>query len=190
MATVAVFLALGGGAYALNLGRNSVGAKQIRTNAVRAAEIQAGQVGAAEIGDGQVGAAEIGDGQVGSAEIGAGQVQPGDVAAALGLSCPGATLYHEGACIETAARAISGDFGTALTDCKDEGRRLPTAAELQGFRLREGITLQGAEWSSTRTVSPDATGTLRILTVEDDGDEPADFLSSTLLYRCVALASG
>jgi hypothetical protein len=34
MATVAVFFALGGGAYAVSLKRNSVGAKQLKTNAV------------------------------------------------------------------------------------------------------------------------------------------------------------
>jgi len=41
MATVAVFLALGGGAYAaIQLPRNSVGAKQIKRNAVRSSEVK------------------------------------------------------------------------------------------------------------------------------------------------------
>ena len=38
MATVAVFIALGGGAYAVSLKRNSVGSKQIKANAVKASE--------------------------------------------------------------------------------------------------------------------------------------------------------
>ena len=41
MATIAVFIALGGSSYAaMNLPRNSVGANEIRTGAVRSAEIK------------------------------------------------------------------------------------------------------------------------------------------------------
>ena len=44
MATVAVFIALGGTSYALTLPRNSVGASQIRENAVGASELRRGAV--------------------------------------------------------------------------------------------------------------------------------------------------
>jgi hypothetical protein len=59
MATLAVFLALGGGAWALS--RNSVGAKQIKKNAVRAPEIKKNAVRAAEIRADAVGATEVAD---------------------------------------------------------------------------------------------------------------------------------
>jgi hypothetical protein len=39
MATIAVFIALGGTSYALTLPRNSVGSKQLRANSVRSSEI-------------------------------------------------------------------------------------------------------------------------------------------------------
>jgi hypothetical protein len=51
MATVAVFLALGGGAYALSIPRDSVGARQIKRNAVRASEVKAGAVRSSEVKD-------------------------------------------------------------------------------------------------------------------------------------------
>jgi hypothetical protein len=48
-ASVALFLALSGGAYALAIPRNSVGARQIRAGAVRASEIAHGAVRADEL---------------------------------------------------------------------------------------------------------------------------------------------
>ena len=55
MATLAVFIALGGTAYAVSqLPANSVGAKQIKTNGVGAPEIKAGAVGASEVADGSL----------------------------------------------------------------------------------------------------------------------------------------
>jgi hypothetical protein len=51
-ATIALFVALGGGAYAaVALPKNSVKARQIATNAVRASEIKRGGVGSAEVKD-------------------------------------------------------------------------------------------------------------------------------------------
>ena len=45
MASIAVSVAMGGGAYALTLPRNSVGSPQIKRNAVGASEIRQGAVG-------------------------------------------------------------------------------------------------------------------------------------------------
>jgi hypothetical protein len=49
IALVALFVALGGGAYAAGLGKNSVGAKQIKKGAVRSAEIKNGAVKRADL---------------------------------------------------------------------------------------------------------------------------------------------
>src|SRR3954454_10396743 len=55
MSTLAVFIALGGGAYAAaRLPHNSVGAQQIRANAVGASEIRASAVRSSELHDGSV----------------------------------------------------------------------------------------------------------------------------------------
>lgn len=51
MASVAVFLAMGGGAYALSIPRNSVGAQQIKKNAVGASEITKSAVRSSEVRD-------------------------------------------------------------------------------------------------------------------------------------------
>lgn len=51
MATIAVFVALGGGAYAATLPRNSVGPAQLRANSVGASETAVGSVASPEVRD-------------------------------------------------------------------------------------------------------------------------------------------
>ena len=76
-----------------------------------------------------------------------GQVKLADTNVGLRLHCPTGTRYHEGACIEKVARPPM-TWTPAANDCKDEGRRLPTVAELSTFRLEPGIALGGpVEWT-------------------------------------------
>lgn len=70
MATVAVFLALGGGAYAAaKLPRNSVGAKQLRTGSVGRSELHKGSVGRSELRKGAVRSRAVKDGNLGVRDL-------------------------------------------------------------------------------------------------------------------------
>jgi hypothetical protein len=78
MATIAVFLALGGTSVAaVQLARNSVGAKQIKRDAVRAAELRAGAVRSAEVRDGALTGADVRDGSLTAADLAAGLLGAG-----------------------------------------------------------------------------------------------------------------
>ncbi len=211
MATLAVFIALGGGVYAASLSKNSVKAKQIAKDAVRASEIKAdavgsseisngaigggeigeGAVGAAKIGDGAVGTAKIADGAVGAAKIGDGQVGLSETAAELGFQCPTGTSYLEGACIETDLRP-GAVWGTAGDTCVGLNRRLPTIAELHQFRLEPGITLIAiGEWTDTRHGDDDGTTiTNFVQVVNDNGVQSEVAVGAARQYRCVASPSG
>ena len=88
MATLALFLAIGGGAAfaATNLGKNSVGPKMIKPNAIGPAKIKAGAVTADKLANGAVGATKLAPGSVGTAQLGSGtvgfaQLAPGSVKA-------------------------------------------------------------------------------------------------------------
>ncbi len=59
---IALFIALGGTAYAASLPRNSVGPKQLKRNAVSSPKIQRGAVTAAKVRDGSLSAAEFAPG--------------------------------------------------------------------------------------------------------------------------------
>lgn len=124
MATAAVFIALGGGAYALTRGevkskhiaKNAVKAKQIRDGHVRSAELAAGAVGAAKIADGAIGAAKIADGAVGSAKIGSDQVGPEQIADVGALSAVGEVVPPG----QTITLARNGPL-TITGECRDQG---------------------------------------------------------------------
>jgi hypothetical protein len=74
MSVLAVFIALGGTAVAVGVGRNDVGSPQLRPGAVR------------------------------SADIANRQVKPIDTARSLGFDCPDRTRYSAGVCLELAGR--------------------------------------------------------------------------------------
>jgi hypothetical protein len=61
MATMAVFLALGGGAYAISVPRNSVGSKQLKKGAVASRNIKKGAVASRNIKNGAVSGAKVRD---------------------------------------------------------------------------------------------------------------------------------
>jgi hypothetical protein len=70
MATVAVFIALGGVSYAaLKLPKNSVGSKQLKKSAVTSAKLKDGAVTAAKVADGAIAGAKIGDGGVFASKV-------------------------------------------------------------------------------------------------------------------------
>jgi len=95
--------------------------------------------------------------------------------------CPSGTLFHEGACIETAKRGTIG-YPNAAASCLQDGRRLPTVAELQTFRLREGQDFDAAEYTSHAWVNE--SGQIRTMMVTPSGSlAPATFNAA---FRCVA----
>jgi hypothetical protein len=61
MSTVAVFVALGGGAYALSVPKNSVGTRQIKRSAVTSAKIRRSAITGAKIKQGAVTSAQVRD---------------------------------------------------------------------------------------------------------------------------------
>jgi hypothetical protein len=86
MSVVAVFIALGGSAYAFKLGKNSVGTKQLKKNAVTAAKIKNDAVTGAKIKSDAVTGAKIKDASVTGSELAAGAVDSSKLAANSVLS--------------------------------------------------------------------------------------------------------
>jgi hypothetical protein len=82
VAYVALFVALGGGAYAVSNG--SITSKKIAKNAVKARHIQDGQVRAPEVADGSLTGTELADGSVTGADVDEGSL--GQVASAARAS--------------------------------------------------------------------------------------------------------
>ena len=155
LALIALFVALGGTAYAAS----KIGPNDIAKNAVRSKHIKNNGV------------------------------KLKDTSTQLHLKCPGSTRYHEGACIETAARTAA-DWDAAHDDCADEGKRLPSLSELDGFRSVSGVTLNGFEWTGDLWYEPQAPSEIGGWGLGDSGGaSPASF-SAERAYRCVARPLG
>jgi hypothetical protein len=74
IATIALFVTLGGAAVAAGIHKNSVGPKQLKRGAVTSAKIRKGAVTNGKLGPNSVGPGNIGNGAVTSAKLGAGSV--------------------------------------------------------------------------------------------------------------------
>jgi len=77
VAYLALFLALGGSAYAFHLGKNSVGPKQLKKNSITTAKIKGNAVTAAKIASNAVDGTKVGDGSLTGSDI-----QPGSLTGA------------------------------------------------------------------------------------------------------------
>jgi hypothetical protein len=81
MATIAVFVALGGTSIAaVSLSKNSVGAKQIKRNAVRAPEVNRNAVGASELRANAVAGGDVADGSLGTLDLADSSINAGKLA--------------------------------------------------------------------------------------------------------------
>lgn len=69
MSVVAVFIAIGGGAYAAGLARDSVKSKQIAANAVKQSELAGGAVSSDKLADGSVTTAKIANDAVDGSKV-------------------------------------------------------------------------------------------------------------------------
>jgi hypothetical protein len=132
MATLAVFIALGGTGYAAikigtkNIRNNSVRTQDVRNNNLRGKDLRENTVGGREI--------RISDlptvpraGTAGNADT-----LNGRSAEDLRVKCPAGTVFTAGGCFETAPRAAR-LHNSAAEVCGREGRRLPTFGELLGY---------------------------------------------------------
>ena len=138
MATVAVFLALGGSAIALS--KNSVGTRQLKKNAVTTKKIKNNAVTAAKIRSGSIGGGKLADGSIGIAQVNA----------SLHLLCRNGTQYLMGGCIENNPRGTL-PYGNAQVACQDSGGRLPNPSEL--FTLaKRGVVFGARELTDVLTL--------------------------------------
>lgn len=205
-ATLALFIALGGSSYAFTIPRDSVGARQIRTNAVRSSEVAARAIGSSELRNNSIKGQDVDEStlgvvpRAGSANAAAIADQAavaldasklgGAEASSFRVGCPGAapaTQAYAGICMETAIRG-SLDYNGATQVCEDAGRRLPTAAELNGFRRVPGVTLSAGEMAADLFDDADAAApaAMRYVVLSDGAVDGGNDLTTVAPYRCAA----
>jgi hypothetical protein len=141
MATVAVFIALGGASYAATqLPKNSVGAKQLRKNAVTTAKIKNGAVTAKKVKDGSLTGNVLADGTITGAKVQDGSLSGADInqssltslrlpnliGLAMNNDCTAAVPFPSGVFTEAVGDACKVTFASSILSC--------TAVATVGYR--------------------------------------------------------
>jgi hypothetical protein len=157
MSVLAVFIALGGTAIAINVRRNSVGSPQLRQGAVR------------------------------SGDIGNRQVSPIDTARALGFDCPAGTQYVGGVCIEPASRTASSQRVAEERCFRIGRRLPTVAElQLFRFEQGVSLA-QGGEWTSAYVAYRDFNALWGVLVLPAEPyTSLAPRFDSAFPFRCVA----
>ena len=186
MATVAVFLALGGISYAaLKLPKNSVGTKQLKKNAVTGPKVKADALTGGDIKETTLGTVPSAtDSQT------VGGLTASRLMDASKLHCPSGLIQMAGVCFEAVEKEY-GQYFEALEICENKGMRLPLIGELIAFEKEhpsdpgpeeewvEGLTYYGGETGFVGLIVK-ASPTLVVIAEAYTVGEP---------FRCVVPAS-
>ena len=160
MATIAVFIALGGTSYAvLHIGSgdvtdNSLRSRDVRNNTLRSRDIRDHTLRARDLRRESLGAGAIKESALGTVPKAADAERVGGFTVNdIRLRCPPDTLAKAGVCVETSSREPAGFLG-ALDRCNQAGRGLITMAQLDPFARSNG-PLPQTEWTSSVYSNPE-----------------------------------
>jgi len=183
MATLAVFIALGGSSYAAL----RIGSKEIRNNSVRSKDVRNRSLTGSDVAKNRVGGGAIKEstlGQVPSA--GNADRVGGRTAEELRVKCPAGTVPGGGVCIEENPSPPL-PYGIATDQCIIRGRSLPTYGNLRA-RVASGQfpLAPGGEFTSNVY---EGSGNLRVVILSDPTGSAVfqDALTpAARSYRCIA----
>ncbi len=177
IATLALFISLGGGAWALAknsvdsraIENGSVRSQELKDDDVRGADIEANAVTGSAVADGAVGAAEVADGSVAAAELATGAVGSVEVAD----NSLGTADINESALFNDDSLTGS-DLDEATLDGVQEGTGATEMAGEEGIALFDEVTIfesGGASFVYTCAGAP-------ILTYDNQSGAEARFFAS------------
>jgi hypothetical protein len=186
VATLALFLALGGVSYGLTVGsgaiiNNSVRTQDLRNNDIRSRDIRNRTIIGRDVLTNTITGLQVREGSL--EKVPDADRLDGQESASFRVRCPSGTVFHAGSCFETGARPEQ-DFADASRLCGTANRRLPLLSELESLRQEPGITLaDGVEAELTANVWELPA---RVLAIDDGGNIEDIAYATPKQYRCVA----
>jgi hypothetical protein len=123
MSTLAVFIALGGSAYAVG----KISGSQLQNRSVSGKKLKRNTIGGATIKESRLGRVPLARRAGNSLRL------QGLDADKLLLNCPSGTQYQSDVCIELKPRGPAAPYGVARIECEGDHRRLPLYQELAGL---------------------------------------------------------
>jgi hypothetical protein len=192
VATVALFIALGGSAYAaLRVPPSSVGPRQLKAQAVTNGKIANGAITSAKVAERTLTGADINLAALGTVPS-ATNAENSANANTLGghsAACPQATTLIRGICFDSHSNPEAPNLEAAAEDCAAKGGFLPTPMELystQGtLRLGTGLGASQHQFTDTLYSVPPTNNSYTTIVVSGSGlprEQPAGDPSA---YDCV-----
>ena len=191
VATLALFLALGGVSYGAisirsrSIVNNTVRTQDLRNNDIRSKDIHNRTIVGRDVLTNTITGLQVREGSL--AKVPDADTLDGQESASFRVGCPTGTVAHAGACFESTARAAR-TFAAASRECGLANRRLPLFSELEGLRQEPGITLSdGSNVELTANVYLTSMGGARVsLGIDDAGNDSEIAQGTAKRFRCVA----
>ena len=199
MATLALFVALGGSSYAAlqirssDVVNNSLRSKDIRNNELTGRDMKNGRLSGRDLRRASVGGRQVRESALGPVPNAnrLGGATLGELEAALSGATHGEPRVHAS---RTGARAAV-SFPAAHSTCVNAGRRLPTFLELDALRSSGravSAAVSGLPPSTATLMAPTAQEQLEVVILVPDSQGVGyrqAFTPDPLPFRCVALPS-
>jgi hypothetical protein len=137
MASIAVFIALSGSAYAaLRVPPNSVGTRQLKASSVTTGKISNSAITAAKVAEHSLTGQDIDLSSLGTVPNAATAANAGNANTVGGhaASCPAETTLIRGLCFDSHSNPEAPNLEAAAEDCAAKGGSLPTPMELYATR--------------------------------------------------------
>jgi hypothetical protein len=190
VATLALFCAMGGGAYAaLRVPPNSIGARQLKAGAVTKGKIAREAITAAKVAEGTLTGAQIDLPALGTVPSAANAQSAANANAVGGHSaaCPAETTLIRGICFDSSSNPEAPNLEAAAEDCAQKGGYLPTPMELYSVHgtLRLGSGLGPSQHQFTDALYSHTNNEYTTIVVNGNGlpqEQPAGDPSA---YYCV-----
>lgn len=157
VATLALFLALGGVGYAATkLPRHSVGRAQLKSGAVNSRKVKNNSLTGADVKTGSL------------------------------TDCQAGMKLVAGTCFQTASRPAT-IYSAALLECAEEGLRLPTQGELVAYDVLEYARNETSafEWVEPSTSNGSSERANLLRAIGGGYEQDSDSVEAEYAYRCV-----
>jgi hypothetical protein len=191
VATLALVLAVGGTSYAAvqlsgkNLKNRTVAGKKLKKNTVTGTEVKEAKLGKVPTAS-RADTADSAQTAAGASTSANASKLGGETPESYRVACPGGMIRALDECFEPNLRGAK-TFSQAVQECGSVGRRLPTFAELEGYRTNGFATgvPNSTDYELTATVYRD--GTDQVWGIDASGNRfPGPYDTYSKQFRCVA----
>jgi hypothetical protein len=192
MASIAVFIALGGSAYAaLRVPPNSVGTRQLKAASVTTGKVANGAITAAKVAEGSLTGSDIDLPALGTVPNAANASNATNANTVGGhvASCPTETTLIRGLCFDSHSNPEAPNLEAAAEDCAAKGGFLPTPMELystQGtLQLGNGLSASQHQFTDTLYSVPPTDNSYTTIVVNGNGEPKEQPAGDPSAYYCV-----